>query len=238
MCGRYSLAVSPEELEQVFEAPVAGPITLPRWNIAPTQDAPVVCVSRTPSGELERRIVPLRWGLVPHWAEEPSVGTRHINARAETVETAPAYRDAFARRRCLVPADGFYEWTARGGRKLPWWIHHHRGGLLAFAGVRERWRARDGEGALHTFSILTTTPNAVVAPLHDRMPVVLEPRDWATWLDRSAPLDRVRALLAPAREDLLAVRPVSPLVNRVENDDARCVAAAPEPELLDLFEGG
>jgi putative SOS response-associated peptidase YedK len=233
MCGRYSLAVSPEELEQVFEAPVVGPLALPRWNIAPTQDAPVVAVS----SDGERRILALRWGLVPHWADDPSVGTRHINARAETVETTPAYRDAFARRRCLVPADGFYEWTARAGRKLPWWIHHHRGGLLAFAGVRERWRAREGEEALHTFSILTTTPNDTVAPLHDRMPVVLEPRDWATWLDRSAPLERVRALLRPAPTDLLAARAVSPLVNRVENDDARCVASAPEPELLDLFEG-
>ena len=232
MCGRYSLAVSAEELEQIFEAPVVGPVTLPRWNIAPTQDAPVVTMSR----EDERRIVPLRWGLVPHWAEDPSVGARHINARAETVETTPAYRDAFARRRCLVPADGFYEWTAAGGRKLPWWIHHRRGGLLALAGVRARWRPREGGEPLHTFSILTTTPNPTVAPLHDRMPVVLEPRDWGTWLDRSAPLKEVRALLRPASADLLTARPVSPLVNRVENDDARCVQAA-APELLDLFEG-
>jgi putative SOS response-associated peptidase YedK len=237
MCGRYSLAVSPEELEQVFEAPVAGPLTLPRWNIAPTQEAPVVTLSRSTAGALERRIVPLRWGLVPHWAGDPSVGTRHINARAETAETTPAFRDAFTRRRCLVPADGFYEWTARGGRKLPWWIHHRRGGLLAFAGLRERWRPREGGEPLRTFTILTTKPNATVAPLHDRMPVVLEPRDWATWLDAEAPLDQVRALLRPASEELLAARAVSPLVNRVENDDPRCVEPAPEPELLDLFEG-
>lgn len=235
MCGRYSVGVTPEELEDVFEARVSDALQLPRWNVAPTQDAPVVAVSR--SGE--RRIVPLRWGLVPHWATDSSVGARHINARAETVETTPAFRDAFARRRVLVPADGFYEWSAGAGRKQPWWIHHVRGGLLAFAGVRESWRPRDGE-PLRSFTILTTAPNATVAPLHERMPVVLEPKDWATWLDPDAPLERVRALLRPAPEGLLEARAVSPLVNRVDNDGPRCVEpAAPEsgPELLDLFEG-
>lgn len=232
MCGRYSLAVSPEELEEIFEAPVSGPLTLPRWNIAPTQDAPVVAVSR----EGQRRIVRLRWGLVPHWADDASAGARHINARAETVETAPAFRQAFARRRCLVPADGFYEWSARGGLKLPWWIHHRRGGLLAFAAVRERWRPRES-GELHTFAILTTTPNATVAPLHDRMPLVLAPADWSAWLDPTAPIERVRALLGPVPDDLLAARAVSSRVNRVENDDERCVEPAGGGELLDLFEG-
>jgi putative SOS response-associated peptidase YedK len=233
MCGRYSLAVTPEELEQIFEAPIAGPVTLPRWNIAPTQEAPVVSVSRAG----ERRIVPLRWGLVPHWAEDPSVGTRHINARAETAERTPAFRDAFARRRSLVPADGFYEWAERSGRKRPWWIHHRRGGLLAFAGLRERWGPREGGSAMHTFTILTTTPNATVAPLHDRMPVVVEPRDWAAWLDRETPVEEVRTLLRPAPDELLEARAVSPFVNRADNDDARCVEPASEPASLDLFEG-
>ena len=248
MCGRYSVGVTPEELEEIFEAPVSPGITLPRWNVAPTQQAPVVAVSSARPGE--RRIVPLRWGLVPHWATDPSAGARHINARAETVETSPAFRDAFARRRVLVPADGFYEWSRSGGRKQPWWIHHARGGLLAFAGVRETWRPKApagdaAEGAapepLRTFAILTTAPNATVAPLHDRMPVVLEPRDWAAWLDPATPLERVRALLRPAPEGLLEARAVSPLVNRVENDDPRCVEADARaqdgPELLDLFEG-
>ena len=233
MCGRYSLAVSPEELEEIFEAPVAGLVTLPRWNIAPTQDAPVVTVGR----DGERRIVPLRWGLVPYWADDPTVGTRHINARAETAPTTAAFRDAFVRRRCLVPADGFYEWQQQGGRKQPWWIHHRRGGLLAFAGLRERWQPRSGGEPMHTFTILTTMPNGTVAPLHDRMPVVLEPKDWAAWLDPATPAELVRSLLGPAPEALLEARPVSSFVNRVDNDDARCVEPAPPPELLDLFEG-
>src|SRR5690606_29314825 len=119
MCGRYSLAVTPEELEQIFEAEADEGLVLPRWNIAPTQDAPVVV--QRPEG---RRIVPLRWGLVPHWADDPRVGARHINARAETIPAKPAFRDALAGRRCLVPADGFYEWMERpgGGARVPHWI--------------------------------------------------------------------------------------------------------------------
>ena len=190
--------------------------------------------------EGKRTIAALRWGLVPHWAPDASAAARHINARSETVAGAPAFRDAFARRRCLVPADGFYEWASVSDRvKTPYWIHHARGGLLAFAGVHERWRPQGGAGEpLHTFAVLTTTPNALVAPLHDRMPVVLEPDQWNLWLDPEAPLEAVRALLAPAPEGLLAAWPVSTRVNRVRHDDARCVEPAPpESELLDLFEG-
>jgi putative SOS response-associated peptidase YedK len=241
MCGRYSVGRTPEEIEEIFEAPVPPGLGLPRWNVAPTQTAPVVALGR----EGERRIVPLRWGLVPHWASDPSVGARHINARAETVETAPAFRDAFARRRVLVPADGFYEWSKGPGGKRPWWIHHARGGVLALAGVRESWRPRadadESGGAavepLRTFAILTTEPNPTVAPLHDRMPVVLRPEDWAAWLDPATPIERIRSLLRPAPEDLLDARAVSTRVNRVDNDDERCVEAGAGPELLDLFEG-
>jgi putative SOS response-associated peptidase YedK len=247
MCGRYSVGRTPEEIEEIFEAPVPPGLGLPRWNVAPTQTAPVVALTRAG----EQRIVPLRWGLVPHWAADPSVGGRHINARAETVETTPAFRDAFAHRRVLVPADGFYEWSAGPGGKRPWWIHHARGGVLAFAGVRESWRPRapaDQPGVagepdaavaepLRTFAILTTEPNRTVAPLHDRMPVVLSPEDWAAWLDPSTPIERIRALLRPAPEGLLDARAVSTRVNRVENDDERCVEPGAGPELLDLFEG-
>ena len=237
MCGRYSLAVSPEELEEVFEAPVSGTLELPRWNIAPAQDAPVVVVSRE-----GRHILGLRWGLVPHWADAPTVGAHHINARAESVWSTPAFRDAFARRRCLVPADGFYEWARWGGRKVPHWVHHHRGGLLALAGVRERWLPASGEARgepLHSFAILTTEPNATVAPLHDRMPAIVPPSAWASWLEPHTPVADVLALLRPAPDELLTARQVSTLVNRVEHDDARCVApvARQDPEPLDLFPG-
>ena len=184
MCGRYSIGVSPEELEEVFEAPISGQIALPRWNVAPTQDAPVVVVDQ--SGERGTRA--LRWGLVPRWAED-SGGARWINARAESVSSKPAFREAFECRRCLIPADGFYEWVQRGARKQPYWIHHCQGGLLGFAGLWERWQPRADE-ALETFTILTTTPNALVAPLHDRMPVVLEPEAWTAWLDRATPARR------------------------------------------------
>ena len=234
MCGRYSVGVSPEELAEVFEAPISGQVALPRWNVAPNQDAPVVVVD--PSGERSTRV--LRWGLVPRWAED-SGGFRWINARAESVSSKPAFREAFECRRCLIPADGFFEWVRRGARKQPYWIHHCKGGLLGFAGLWERWQPRAGE-ALETFTILTTTPNALVAPLHDRMPVVLEPEAWTAWLDRATPLAVVRALLAPAPEDLLVARAVSALVNRTDRDDRRCVEPFGEesPEPLDLFGGG
>ena len=245
MCGRYSVAVSPEELEQVFEASAEGELALPRWNVAPTQDAPVVV--RVPEG---RRIRSLRWGLVPYWADDARIGARHVNARAETLATRPAFREALARRRCLVPADGFYEWAERphGRGKAPFWIHHRRGGVLALAGLRERWRppgSPSGSEPLETFTIVTTRPNAMVAPLHDRMPAVLPPAAWDAWLDPETPVDQALALLGPAPEGLLDARAVSSRVNRVEHDDPACVEplAADErdrrgPELLDLFEGG
>ena len=241
MCGRYSLAVSPDELEQIFSAVAEGALELPRWNVAPTQDAPVVVVGRE-----GRRIVQLRWGLVPFWAVDPFVGARHINARAETVATRPAFKDTLEHRRCLVPADGFYEWADRpgGGPRIPHWIHHKRGGVLAFAGLRERWRARSAEGAesepLRTFTIITTAPNGAVAPLHDRMPVVLPPAAWDAWLDPETPTSGALALLVPAPEDLLEAHAVSTRVNRIEHDDPACIAPVVHrgPELLDLFEGG
>ena len=237
MCGRYSLAVSPQELEQIFAAVADDALALPRWNIAPTQDAPVVV-----TGQEGRRIVPLRWGLVPHWADDPSIGARHINARAESLATSPAFKEALARRRCLVPADGFYEWADRpgGGPRIPHWIHHRRGGVLAFAGLRERWRSRDaGAEPLQTFTIVTTAPNRTVAPLHDRMPVVLPPTAWDAWLDPQTAIADALTLLAPAPDDLLDARAVTTRVNRVEHDDPGCLAPSVErgPELLDLFEG-
>jgi putative SOS response-associated peptidase YedK len=180
------------------------------------------------------------------------VGARHINARAESLADRSAFQRPLARGRCLVPADGFYEWADRpgGGARIPHWIHHARGGVLAFAGLRERWFGAGGragrdatpapEPALRTFAIVTTAPNAAVAPLHDRMPAVLPPTAWDAWLDPETPVAEALALLAPAPEGLLAARAVSTRVNRVENDDAACIAPLVErgPELLDLFEGG
>lgn len=260
MCGRYSLAVTPEDLGEIFDAPVSSVLHLPRWNVAPTQEAPVVVAGRE-----GRRIEALRWGLVPYWSGDSAVGARYINARAESITTSRVFGEAFARRRCLVPADGFYEWTDRpgGGSRLPHWIHHRRGGLLAFAGLHERWLRRSpgaaerlhspvAEEPLQTFTIITGAPNKTVAPLHDRMPVVLPPSSWDAWLDPGTSVPEAVALLQPAPDDLLEARAVSPRVNRVENDDPGCIEPYVEPgledevehgntrgsEFLDLFEGG
>ena len=239
MCGRYSVAVSPEELSEVFEAPLSGSVVAPRWNVAPTQDAPVVIVD----AEGARSLRSLRWGIVPHGSGNPKdrsfrAAPLRINARSESVASNGAFREAFARRRCLVPADGFYEWKKVGRRKQPYWIHRGCGGLLGLAGIWERWREPAGE-TLGSFTILTTAPNAVVAPLHSRMPVVLPPEAWADWLDPATSAERILPLLAPAPDDLLATRAVSSLMSRGDVDDARCVEplADERPELIDLFEG-
>ena len=167
MCGRYTLAAPAGPLVETFEV---GPLTfdlVPRFNIAPGQDAPVVAEDRR-----GRRLGLLRWGLVPGWVDDP--GSGFINARAESVSTKPSFREAFRRRRCLVPADGFYEWRRDETGKQPFWIHPAAGGVIAFAGLWERW-SRPGEEPRHTFAIITTRASADVAWVHDRMPVVVTP---------------------------------------------------------------
>ncbi|HSR43265.1 MAG TPA: SOS response-associated peptidase [Longimicrobiales bacterium] len=222
MCGRYSLATTTDELVEVFdvaEAP-AFDFGLPRWNIAPTQDVPTLVLGRE-----GRRLGPLRWGLVPFWADDPSIGNRLINARSETAHEKPAFREAFPRRRCLVPADGFYEWKRPPegkGPRTPYWIHAADGHLLTLAGLWERWRPPEGE-PLHTFTILTTRANRWMEPIHGRMPVVVAPEDRNAWMDRDTPVEAARELLGPAPEGLLAAREVSTHVNKPENDDPACV---------------
>ena len=231
MCGRYSVGVTAGELEEVFEAPLVRPVALPRWNVAPTQDAPVVVTAASGA----REILPFRWGLIRRAASAGE--SRTINLRAESVARG-AFRDAFVRRRCLIPADGFYEWAQQGEGKRPYWIHHGRAGLLALAGLWERWQPRAGK-PVDGFAVLTTEPNGVVRPLHHRMPVVIAPEAWATWLDPEASADAVRTLVAPAPDALLAAHAVSTLVNSVAIDDPRCVApfAVDRSEPIDLFEG-
>ena len=186
----------------------------PRWNVAPT-DA-VLGVARVGA---VRRLGELRWGLVPHWAEGPSVGARMINARAETLLEKPAFRRPLASRRCLVPADGFYEWC--DGQA--WHVRPRDGGLLAFAGLWASWR---GDGVrLVSCTIVTTSANAVLAPIHDRMPVVLPRSAWAEWLDpANDDVADLVSLLVPAADELLERYPVGPAVGNVRNDDASLVA--------------
>lgn len=225
MCGRFTLSVSAEDLARLFAlAPSQVPPLLPRYNIAPTQ--PVVVVRTDRAGD--REAVFMRWGLIPSWARDPAIGGRMINARSETAAEKPAFRAAIRRRRCLVPADGFYEWRAEGRIKQPYYIHPAEGVLLAIAGLWERWLAPDG-GDIETCTLLTTAANEAVAALHDRMPVILAPQDFSRWLDPAVTDPAAIAdLLRPVAPDRLTWQPVSTRVNRVGEDDAdllRSVAA-------------
>lgn len=224
MCGRYSITTAPEALRRLFK--FAGPTpNLPsRYNVAPTQDAPVVRLNKARDG---RELVMLRWGLVPYWAKDPKSGYRMINARAETVASKPAFREAFARRRCLVPADGFFEWKKLGARKQPYYITQKSGEPFAFAGLWEYWRSPEGE-PLQTFTIIVGEPNEAVAPIHERMPVILDENGVDRWLDPSAEPEELQALLKPLPAEQVQLTPVSTRVNDPDNDDPACIAPIDE----------
>ena len=216
MCGRYSLIAQLEELQALFELlDLDERLVVPRYNIAPTQ--PIVVVRE---GERGRELVPMRWGLLPSWVKDPDDFPLLINARAEGVAEKPSFRAAFKRRRCLVPASGFYEWQARGsGAKQPYWIAPDSGGPIAFAGLWETWIGTDGS-EIDTAAIVTTQANAALQPIHHRMPVLIEPADFSLWLSESADPKAAGMLLAAAADDRLSAMPVSTRVNRVANDDA------------------
>jgi len=234
MCGRYALTTSVELLVELFG--LAGYVDLEaRYNVAPTQDAPVVRVNRETG---ERNMEMLRWGLIPRWAKDAGVGARAINARSETVAEKPTFREAMRARRCLVPADAFYEWKKNGGRgsreKQPFCIRLRDGGPFALAGLWERWCPPAPEGepedapAIESFTVLTTSPNALVEPLHDRMPVIVEPKDFERWLDPNADdVDALRPLLRPLDAGLMTAFPVSRRVNSPRNDDRTCIEPVP-----------
>lgn len=208
MCGRYTLATPADELAEAFDLPSMDLSWLPRYNIAPGQPVPVIAQDRR-----GRRIGLLEWGFVPGWADEPGRG--HINARSESVASKATFREAYARRRCLVPADGFYEWHD----KVPHWIRPVAGGVITFAGIWERW-SRPGAPDRHTMAILTTEANEDVRGLHDRMPVLVAANDHDVWLERSTDTGRLGRLLRPAPPGTLVHHPVSRRVNRTTEDDA------------------
>jgi putative SOS response-associated peptidase YedK len=213
MCGRYATFLPPEAVVALFQ--ISGPIPnwAPTWNMAPTRDAPVV---RLHPETGERRLDLLRWGLVPHWAKDPKSVRMTINARGETLASTPMFRDAFARRRCLVPADVFYEWQVIDGAKRPWAIARADGQPMVFAGLWEGWGGADGT-VIRSFTIVTTGANETLRPLHERMPVVLEPGDWPLWLGEQEG-DRA-ALLRPSPAGFRTWR-VGTAVNNVRNDSA------------------
>lgn len=219
MCGRYSLVRPEDELIEAFDLPGLTFDYFARYNVAPSQQAPVIA-----EDQKGRRIGLMEWGLIPRWVEEP--GKPLINARSESVESKPSFRDSFARRRCIVPADGFYEWkrldkneAERANRRsTPHWIRPVSGGPIAFAGLWDRW-SRPGSEARYTFTILTADANADVRGIHDRMPVVIEPTDYAVWLDRGSPASAVRPLLRPSPDGSFTAHPVSTRVNAPSEDD-------------------
>jgi len=224
MCGRFLLEPRDPQVVRSFFELEAEQEWEPRWNVAPTQDAPIVL--RTASGG--RVLARLRWGLVPAWAKEAAIGSRMINARAETAREKPSFRAAFRTRRCLVPATGWYEWQRVVPRKQPWLLRRAGAEFTPFAGLWEAWRDPVGGSPLATFTILTTAAAPALADVHERMPVVLEPADFARWLD--TPEDRaddLKGLLAPGADLPWERIPVSARVNNPRHDGPDCAQPAP-----------
>jgi putative SOS response-associated peptidase YedK len=222
MCGRYTLTSAPEAIRALFRYD-EYPNFPARFNIAPTQPIAIV---RMVDGK--RQFALVRWGLLPSWVKDPAAFSLLINARGESVCDKPAFRAAMKRRRCLIPADGFYEWQVRGkGPKQPFYIHARSGMPLAFAGLWETWMGPNGE-EVETAAIVTTDANRTLRPIHDRMPVIVPSEDFNVWLDTAnVDAETAEAIIAPAPDDLLEAYPVSTAVNRTANDN---------PTLIDRFD--
>ncbi|MBI4276187.1 MAG: SOS response-associated peptidase [Rhizobiales bacterium] len=222
MCGRYAITSSPEAIRELLGY-MDQPNFPKRYNVAPTQPIPIVRIA-----DGRRRFALVRWGLIPSWVKDPRTFMLLINARGESLKEKPAFRAAIRHRRCLIPADGFYEWRQAGTHKQPYYIYLKSGGPFAFAGLWESWHGPNGEET-ESGAIVTTHANALLAPLHARMPVIVEPAAYDLWLDcQKVDADTASALIMPAREGLLAVHPVSIAVNRVTNDDARLIEPVAE----------
>jgi len=229
MCGRYTVISAPEALRALFRY-AEQPNFPPRYNVAPTQP---IAIMRLVEGK--RQFALVRWGLLPSWVKDPKTFTLLINARGESAAEKPAFRAAMKRRRCLIPADGFYEWQAAGDRKRPFYVHAKSGAPLAFAGLWETWTGPNGE-ELETAAIVTTTANRTLKPIHERMPVIVPPEGFDLWLD-AANVDATTAaaLIAPAPDNLLEAYEISTAVNRTANDNPKLLEPvgpnqpAPEP---------
>jgi putative SOS response-associated peptidase YedK len=219
VCGRFTLRTPASQLVEVFEL-LRRPEIVPRYNIAPTQPVAVVR-----SDGKSRELSLLRWGLVPSWSKDPRMGPPMINARADTIATKPAFRSAFVRRRCLIPADGFYEWKKEEkGTKQPFFIQLAKEHFFAFAGLWEQWTGAEGP-QLESCTIITTEANELLRPLHDRMPVILREEDYAGWLDpKQQDKEILQGFLKPYPSEEMTTYPVSPFVNSPKNDAPQCVA--------------
>ena len=219
MCGRYRPSRRKQIIEEYFGSAAWDEDWTPRYNIAPTQPVPVI---RQNPKEPVRELALMQWALIPHWAKNPSISTSTINAKSETAATKPAFRDPLRCRRCLIPADGFYEWPRAAGVRQPYCFEVREGELFAFAGLWDGWKDPNGKW-VKTCSILTTAPNAVTAAVHDRMPVILDPASYDLWLDPGMrDVSAVSDLLKPFDAKSMRCYPVSTRVNSVANDDEEC----------------
>lgn len=217
MCGRFALKSPPAELVTRFGLDECADFS-PRFNIPPGTDIPVI--RQSPEGK--RVLHLLRWGLVPHWSKDPGIGTKLNNARGESVAEKPSFRDAFKRRRCLIPANGYFEWKTEGKIKQPYYISLKSGEPMAMGGLWESWKAPDGS-ILRTVCVVTTSPNTVMEPIHDRMPVIVAPENWQSWLS-GMPND-VAGMIAPYRDEELQAWTVSRRVSKTQDDDAGLIEA-------------
>jgi putative SOS response-associated peptidase YedK len=223
MCGRYFLTTPGDVLAAELELE-SVPELEPRYNIAPSQPVAVVRASEPGPGRALARVT---WGLIPGWARERAIGNRLINARGETLAEKPSFRDAFRKRRCLIPADGFFEWQKLPGGKQPFVLRRKGGGPITFAGLWSSWKDRETGEALETCAIVTTTPNELAATVHDRMPVLLGRAARADWLDPAADPNALSALLVPYPAAEMEAYPVSRRVNDPGHDDPACIEPVP-----------
>jgi len=222
MCGRFTLTVDPADLKDAFEDYTFPKKFAPRFNIAPTQ--PVLAIPN----DAKNKANFFMWGLIPSWAKDPAIGNKLINARGETLAEKPSFRGGFKYKRCLILADGFYEWKSQPGTKtkVPHFIHLKKGGAFAFAGLWDEWHSSDGS-TVRSCTIITTTPNKLMATIHDRMPVILEPKNYADWLDASHRTpDSLQPLIKPFPAELMEAYPVSTMVNSPAVDRAELVVPA------------
>ena len=225
MCGRFTQLFTWRELYELYNIHSAARNIEPRYNLAPTQQVLVIRSNPETKG---RTLDPLRWGLVPSWAKDLTIGSKMINARGEGLTERQAFRQAFKSRRCIIPASGFYEWAKTKPTKTPYAIVPTDGPVFSFAGLWEGWRDKSNPDAewIHTCTIITGEPNELVAPIHNRMPVILPPEAWPKWLgEQSAHWDELLALLKPYPADRMRAYPVSTRVNSVRNDDASLLEA-------------
>lgn len=218
MCGRYTITVTMEELlAHYLLEQTHAPFHTPRYNVAPGQMVPAII-----SDGAEYRIGQLRWGLIPYWAKDASFASKTINARAETVHERPTFRIPFRRKRCLIPADSFYEWLTIDGKKQPMRIMLKSENIFSMAGLYDTWTSPEGE-KISTCTIITTEANELVKDIHDRMPVMLAPEEESIWLDPEQSLDTLQAMLTPFPPDKMQAYPVSPIVGNVKNDRPECI---------------